>query len=96
MYSWASIAIDQNARFGLAAGNDVLHQQAVDDDRLAVGYGPSGLGEDEPRHQQAETQRRPVRRQDAPRPPMSEPGDRPEPPSRPGRTRPPARNRTAR
>ncbi len=56
---------------GAPRGDDVLHEQAVDEDRFRVGYAVPRLGDDQPRHREAEGERRPVRREDAPRPPRA-------------------------
>ena len=67
---------------GRAGRDDVLPEQPVDDDRRAVRPLPPGLREDEPRHQQAERERGPVGRQDPPRAPPAEAGERIESPPR--------------
>ena len=58
---------------GARRADEVLHQQAVDGDRLPGGQSLPRLRNDEPGHSQAEGERRPVRREDAPGPPLREP-----------------------
>ena len=76
--------------------DDVLHQQAVDDDRLRVGHAMPGLRDDQPRHREAEGERGPVRREDAPGPPAGERARRRRAASRGGPATGPARSPTAR
>ena len=95
-YSWASTAIDQKAPFGHRRPDDVLQQQAVDDDRLAGGRRPSrGCGTTV----QATIRLKPARPSTAAGSARRVGGRTgPSPPSRQpaGPARPPARSRTAR
>ena len=80
---------------GAARGDGVLDEQAVHERRTSRPAPAAGLGQHIPGHDQAETERGPVRRQDPPGPAARVGGDRPAAsPSGPGRGR--AKSRTAR
>ena len=70
---------------GARRADEVLHQEAVDDDRPSAGRSLPRRRDDQPRHREAEDEGGPVRRDDAPDPPLGEPGEPVEPPAVAGR-----------
>ena len=85
MYSWASTAIDQNARLGLGAPTRFCTSRPLTTTDLSVGRSLPRRRDDQPRHREAEGEGGPVRREDAPGPPLREPRDAVEPPAVAGR-----------